>query len=77
MSIHVIGTVLCIIFNNQDRCVVPVRTVRDRLRDASQSEIVVGNVLIWSRLAGAGSSRVVVRQVEKHERREGGALAFF
>ena len=41
MSVHVISAILSVVFENENGGVVPVGTVRDRLRHATDREIVI------------------------------------
>ncbi len=43
MSIHVICAILRIIFQNEERRVVPIRRVRHRIYCAPNRQIVIGN----------------------------------
>src|SRR5215470_5850741 len=70
MRIDVIGTVLRVVFENEDGGVFPVGTVRDRLDDAAEGEIVIGNVGGRSRAPGPCASGVVVGQMHRDELRE-------
>ena len=76
MRVHVIGAVLSIVFDDEDRRVIPVRTVRDRLYHSPDGEVVVRHGSGGARLSGRGAVGVIVGQVEKHVGGKLGSLAF-
>ncbi len=71
-----VGAILGIVFDDEDRRVIPVRTVRDRFDHAADRQIVVRDRGRGAWLAGRRAVGVIVRQIEKHECRQLGSLAF-
>src|SRR6201996_1680387 len=65
MRIDVIRTVLRIVFENEECCVVPIRRVRNRLDRAADSEIVIGNGRARSRSARPRAGCVIIRQANQ------------
>ena len=43
MRIDVIGTVLCVVFQNEERRVVPIGAMRNGIHGASHRQVVVGD----------------------------------
>src|SRR5438093_8104716 len=76
MGVDVVGAVLGVVFDDEDRSVVPVGAVRDGLDDAAESEIVVGDGSRGTRNAGGGTVGVVVGEIEEDELRELSSLPF-
>lgn len=70
MRIDVVGSVLRIIFQNEDRRIVPVRAMRDSLHDTPDREIVIGDRRSRRGLADARSAGVIVGQVQQDELRQ-------
>ena len=77
MGVDVVGAVLGVVFDDEDRSVVPVGAVRDGLDDAAESEIVVGDGSRGTRSAGGGTVGVVVGEIEQDELRQLSSLPFF
>src|SRR5271157_3921232 len=67
MSVHVIGAVLRIVFEHEDRRVVPVRAVREGFYHAAQSEVVIGYRRSRRRRSGTCAGCVVIGQPQQHE----------
>ena len=72
-----VGAILGVVFDDEDRRVVPVRTVRDGFDHAADREIVVRDRGRRARLAGRRAVGVIVRQIEQDEGWQLGSLAFF
>ena len=68
VRIDVIGAILCVIFQDENRSVLPERAVRDGIDHTAQSEIVVRDIRGWPRFVRARAACVVVRQVQQDER---------
>src|SRR5690242_9316106 len=58
-----IWSILCIIFQNEEHCVLPVTRVRDSFDEAAQREIVVGHVCLRSGPPGTSARSVVSRKM--------------
>src|SRR5271166_1687974 len=67
MSVDVVGTVLSIVFENEDRGVIPVRAVRHGVDHAAESQVIVSYVRGWTGTVGTRASGMVIGQVEQHE----------
>ena len=74
VSVDVIGAVLSVIFENENRRIVPVGTVRDRLHHATDREVIIGDACGWAGLSRSGAVGVIVGQIKKNERGQFGAL---
>ena len=70
MGVDVVGTVLRVVFEDEDRGVVPVRAVGDGVDDAANGQIVVGNGSCGTRLALCAAGGVIVRKAQENELRE-------
>src|SRR6202521_1425276 len=58
VRVNMVGTILCIILKNEESGIVPIRAVRNRVNDASDSEVIVGD-----RRGRAGQSFFAPRRV--------------
>ena len=65
-----ISAVLRVVLQHKDRRVIPVRTVRHRLHDPPDREIIVGNRCIRRRHARSRTRSVIVGQPQQHELRQ-------
>ena len=75
VRIHVVGAVLCVVFDDENRGIVPVRTARNRFDHSPDGEVIIRNRRCRARLAGAGTDGVIVRQIKQHQLREFTAAA--
>ena len=64
MRIHVVAAVLRIVFENEERRVVPEWRMRNRIDGAAHRQIVIRNRRLRCRLARRGSRGVIVRQAQ-------------
>src|ERR1035438_5331190 len=67
MRIHVVGTGLGIVFEDEKGRIVPKRRVRDGLDSATHGEVVVCDRGLGRGFAGTGARGVVVRQAQHDE----------
>ena len=76
MCVHVIHSVLRVVFNHENGAVFPDGTVRNLLDDLAQREIVVGDKrgLIWIAVLRPHVRSMVVRQPDYRQCR---GLSFF
>lgn len=70
MRVHVVGAVLRVVFEDEDRGVVPIGTVRDGVDDAADGKIVVGNGSCGTRLALCATGGVIVGKAQENELRQ-------
>src|SRR5579884_2977253 len=77
MRVDMVGAILRVVLDYENRRVVPVRTVGDRLGDTSHGKIVVGYRRIWRRRAGLCAGGVVVGQTHQAKVRKLGAMTCF
>ena len=70
MGVDVVGSVLCVIFENEDGGVVPVGAVGDGVDDAADGEIVVGDGSGGTGLALRAAGGVVVGEAQQDELRQ-------
>ena len=67
MRIDVVCTVLCIVFEDKDRSVLPIRTMRNRVHHSSKSEIVIGYSCGGRGNPRLSGRRVIVGQAQQDE----------
>ena len=67
MRVHVIGTVLRVVLDREQRHGAPCRGPRQPRHHAAQGEIVVGHHRARREPAGAAALGVIARQVQNHE----------
>jgi len=63
MRIHMVGTILGIIFQHEDCRVIPIWAVRDRIYHTSKGQIIVGYIRRRPRMVGTCPSRVIVGEL--------------
>src|SRR6266571_1358740 len=68
MRVDVIGPILRVVLQHEDHRVLPEGTLRQRLDDPPQCEIVVRHVRSRRWLAGSRTGRVIIRQVKYLQR---------
>ena len=68
MRVHVVGTVLRVVFEHHDRRVAPVRAARDGLHEAAERVVVVGDEELRRRVARGHACRVIVGQAQDRQR---------
>src|SRR5579872_4404784 len=66
MSVHMVGAVLRIVFENEDGCVIPVRTMGDGIDHAAYSQVVIRYRGCWCRVVGLGAAGVVITQAQQN-----------
>ena len=70
VGVHVISSVLGIVFQNENRSVLPVRAVRNCFDNTAHGEIVIGNGSDRTGKLAALPGSVVVRQAQHGEGRQ-------
>ncbi len=70
MGVDVVGTVLRVVFENENGGIVPVRAVGDGVDDAANGKVVVGNGGCGTRLALSAAGGVIVGKAQENELRE-------
>src|ERR1035438_7533621 len=70
MRVYVVGAILGVIFQNKDRGVFPIGTVRNSFDHAAEGQVIVGNGGCRARQIGTRASRVIVGQVQQDECRQ-------
>ena len=67
MGVDVIGAILGIILNYQNRSVYPVGAVRDGFDHAPEREIIIRHRSSRTRMPGRGAVSVIIGQIQKDE----------
>src|SRR5215472_14411421 len=67
MGVDVIRTILSVVFEHKNGCVIPVWAVGDGVDDAAQGQIVVGDVGGRPGAVGTRAAGVIVGQIEQNE----------
>src|SRR5579864_9027928 len=70
MRVDVVSAILRVVFENKNGSVIPIWAVRNRIDDASESQVIVGYVGCRARTIGARSSGMVVGEIEQDKRRQ-------
>src|SRR5579862_3444936 len=70
MRIDVIGTILSVILYNENRRIIPIRAMRDRIRHSPDCQIIVGDGGSRSGPPCSGSASVVVWEIHLNELRQ-------
>src|SRR5882724_10670767 len=76
VSIYVIGAVLSVIFQHENRGVIPVRAVGNRFNYTAYRQIIVGDRSSGARGSGFGTVGVIVGQVKQNKLWQLSSLAF-
>ena len=76
MRVDMVGAILCVVFENKNRSVIPVRAVRNRVHYAAERQIIVRNICGRTSIIGTRASSVIVRQIEQYQRRQFILFAF-
>ncbi len=70
MRVDVVGSILRVVFHNEDRSVIPVWTVRHRIDQASNCKIVIGDRRRRRRPADACSASVIIGKIQQDKLRQ-------
>ncbi len=69
MSVNMVRAILRVVFQDKDRRVVPVGTVRHRLNHSTDREVIVGNGSVRRRQTRVRPRSVVIRQPQQNKLR--------
>src|SRR5579862_121177 len=67
VSVDMVGTVLGIIFENEDSRIVPIGAVRNGVDHSPQSQIVIGHRCGGARPVGTRAPGVIIWKIEQHK----------
>src|SRR5580700_3578262 len=70
VRVHMVGTVLRVVFQNENCRVIPVGAVRNGVNHAAEREVVVGYGGCRARQIRSRASGVIIRQIKKNESRQ-------
>jgi hypothetical protein len=68
MAVHMIDSILGVVFGDKNRAIFPIRTMTDRFDDATNREVVISDLRRRSREADGNSAGVIVTKPKVNQR---------